>query len=325
MATYLITGGLGFVGGHLAEALRKAGHFVRILDDLSSGRRENAPADCEVIVGDVAEPKRVADAMEGVDGCYHLAAIASVERASKDWIGCHRVNLGGAINVFDAARNARGGKVIPVVYASSAAVYGDNADMPLKETAAASPLSAYGADKLGCELHARVAAYMFELPVTGLRFFNIYGPRQDPKSPYSGVISIFADRVLGGDAIAIHGDGEQVRDFIYVADVVRYLRAAMAKAGNGARVLNVCTGRATSIRVLAETLCRLNGKAVPIRHVAARPGDIRVSIGDPAAAARVLGLEARTDLETGLGRTLEYIRASLPGLSASGTSVATRR
>jgi len=198
MALYLVTGGCGFIGSHLVDELIRRGHLVRILDDLSTGQLSNVPIGTEVIRGDVADPETVAKVMQGTDGCFHLAAIASVERGNLDWLGTHRTNLTGAIAVFDAAgRTSRSGPV-PVVYASSAAVYGDNPATPLGEEAATRPLSAYGADKLGCELHAFVAGKVHGVPTCGLRFFNVYGPRQDPRSPYSGVISIFCERLRAG-------------------------------------------------------------------------------------------------------------------------------
>jgi nucleoside-diphosphate-sugar epimerase len=203
LALYLVTGGCGFIGSHLCEALVARGDRVRILDDLSTGKLENKPPAAELIRGDVADPVAVRTAMEGADGCFHLAAIASVERGNQDWLGTHRTNLTGAITILDAARRAGAGKPIPVVYASSAAVYGDNPEVPLAETATVRPLSAYGADKLGCELHARVASHVHGVPTVGMRFFNVFGPRQDPKSPYSGVISIFCDRLRAGQGIAI--------------------------------------------------------------------------------------------------------------------------
>ncbi len=187
--------------------------------------RPGAAATCRaaatLIEGDVADPAIVAQATAGVDGCFHLAAIASVEKGVTDWLGTHRANLTGTITVFDAIR--RHGSEIPVVYASSAAVYGDAATIPIAETEPRTPLSAYGADKYGCELHARVASHVHGIPTIGLRFFNVYGPRQDPKSPYSGVISIFCERIAAGLPIKIYGDGQQTRDFIYVADVVQAL------------------------------------------------------------------------------------------------------
>ena len=190
MSNYLVTGGCGFIGSHLVDDLVAAGHGVRILDDLSIGTLAHKPPGVEFIRGDVAEPTVVADALRDMDGCFHLAAVASVERSNMDWLGTHRTNLTGAVTVFNAARRT----ALPVVFASSAAVYGDNADFPLSEETRPRPLSAYGADKLGCELHGVVAGRIHRVPTCGLRFFNVYGPRQDPRSPYSGVISIFSDR-----------------------------------------------------------------------------------------------------------------------------------
>lgn len=303
MARYLVTGGCGFIGSHLADALVAGGDEVRILDDLSTGRRENAPRAAEVIVGDVADARVVRAAMAGVDGCFHLAAIASVERSTQDWAGTHAVNLTGTIHVLDAARRG-GGAAVPVVYASSAAVYGDNPRVPLAEDAETRPLSAYGADKRGGELHANVAAVVHGVASVGLRFFNVYGPRQDPRSPYSGVISIFVDRILDGRAVVIHGDGGQVRDFIYVGDCVAHLTAAMARLRArpvpAAAVYNVCGGRATSIVDLARLIGEIAGRAPDCRRGPPRAGDIRASVGDPSRARRELGIAAVTDIRDGL-------------------------
>ena len=304
MAFYLVTGGCGFIGSHLADGLVADGHRVRILDDLSTGKRENAPGEAEIVIGDVADGDTARQAMDGVDGCFHLAAIASVARSNEDWAGTHRVNLTGAINIFDAARGARPGGPVPVVYVSSAAVYGDNDDVPLAEDAATRPLTAYGADKLGCELHARVAHAVHGVPVLGFRFFNIYGPRQDPSSPYSGVISIFIDRIGAGGPVEIHGDGEQVRDFVYVQDAVRFLRRGMERCGGDPRVYNVCTGKPTSVNALAKILCDVAGREVEVRHVDARPGDIRVSLGDGARALAELDIRPQTPIESGLAETV---------------------
>ncbi len=303
MPTYLITGGAGFIGSHLADALLADGHDVRVLDDFSTGRRANLDPRCRVLVGDVADPAVLAQAMAGVAGCFHLAAIASVARGNADWRGTHHTNQSGSIAVFEAARDA--GR-IPVVYASSAAVYGDLGDAVAREDAVCAPRTAYGADKLGSELHGRVAWGVHGVPTLGLRFFNVYGPRQDPSSPYSGVVSIFAARLARGEGITLHGDGGQTRDFVFVADVVAHLLAAMARLGRapGAAVLNVCTGRATSVRDLAGTLARLLGRTPQIAHGPARPGDIARSLGDPARARELLGVSAATTLEQGLAALL---------------------
>lgn len=308
MARYLVTGGCGFIGSHLVERLLSAGHEVAVLDDLSSGKRENLPPLVPVTVGDVADAELVKRCVNGCDGVFHLAAVASVDRSREAWLETHRSNLTGAIAVFNAAKDAgAGGKPIPVVYASSAAVYGDNPNTPLKEDAATRPLSAYGADKLGCELHARVADGIFGVPVTGFRFFNVFGPRQDPKSPYSGVISIFAGKMAKGEQITINGDGEQVRDFVYVGDLVRFLTAAMAFPQAGAPVYNVCTGRPVSVNQLAETLARLTGRPLDARRGPPRQGDARISIGDPSRLEAAFGMACDLPFDAGLGLTLAWL------------------
>lgn len=301
MAKYLVTGGCGFIGSHLVDALLAAGHSVRVLDDLSTGKRRNIPeTSVELIIGNVGDPSVTRAAMQGVDGCFHLAAIASVQLSNQDWVGTHRVNLTGTIAVFDAARTAKAGAAVPVVYASSAAVYGDNANLPLSETELPVPLTAYGADKLGCELHAKVAGIVHGVPTCGFRFFNVFGPRQDPGSPYSGVISIFADKLRAGQGLTIFGDGQQTRDFVYVADVVRHLRAGMDGASAAAPVFNVCTGRKIAVGALAETMAGLLDVPLKIEHLPLRPGDIRHSLGDPARAKASLGVAAETSLSDGL-------------------------
>jgi UDP-glucose 4-epimerase len=250
---YLVTGGCGFIGSHLVDALSADGHLVRILDNLSTGTLTYKPPGVEFIHGDIIEPEIVADAMEGMDGCFHLAAVASVERGNLDWVGSHRTNI-TTVTIFDTARKAD--TPIPVVYASSAAVYGENLDT-LSEDTTPRPVSAYGADKLGCELHGFVASRVHGVPNCGLRFFNVYGPRQDPRSPYSGVITIFSNRLREGREITINGDGHHSRDFIYVVDVVNALRAAMKYSsanGNISDVFNICTGVETNIIDLAAKI-----------------------------------------------------------------------
>lgn len=317
MAGWLVTGGCGFIGSHLVETLLKRGERVRVLDDLSTGRRHKAIEGAELVVGDVANRDLVARMMAGMAGCFHLAAVASVQRCTEDWLGAHRTNLTGTITVFEAAR--RGGtRPIPVVYASSAAVYGDNPRVPLDESAVTRPLSAYGADKLACELQARVAWTVHGIPNVGLRFFNVYGPRQDPRSPYSGVISLFIDRTLAGRNVEIHGDGRQSRDFVYIADVVAHLLAAMQLPPEGARVFNVCTGRGTTILDLAQAVAELLGRRPALHHGPPRAGDIRTSLGDPDAASDALGLRATVAIREGLRRTLDAIAAPAAAAIAPG-------
>ena len=290
MRTFLVTGGCGFIGSHLCEALLKRGHAVRVLDDLSSGSRENLPGAAELIRGDIADVESANIALEGVDGCFHLAAVASVARGIEDWTGTHRVNLSGTINLLDQIRHLPSSRRIPFVYASSAAVYGDPQSLPLSESSVPRPLSAYGADKLGCELHARVATTVYGIPTVGLRFFNVYGPRQDPRSPYSGVISLFCDRLSRGEPVDIFGDGQQTRDFVFVRDVVKALMQAMAICPPGAPVFNLCTGRPTKIIDLAQLIASLSGAPLQHRFRPARPAEIRHFAGSPGKARAVLEL-----------------------------------
>ncbi len=299
MSRYVVTGGAGFIGSHLVEALLKAGHAVTVLDDLSTGTRDNLPPGAELALGSVTDRDLVRDMLKDADGCFHLAAISSVQRCTEDWAASHRVNVGGAVNIFDAARARK----IPVVYASSAAIYGDNRALPLQETEIPQPLSAYGVDKLTTEWNAGVAASLYGVPTTGLRFFNVYGPRQDPASPYSGVISIFARRLKDGKEITIYGDGGQTRDFVFVADAVAALRTAMQTPAPG-KVFNVATGRAVSLLALVEEISKVIGKEPGINFAAARPGDIRHSQGDPAGFIAAYNLPCNTQLHAGLAETI---------------------
>lgn len=316
MARYLVTGGCGFIGSHLTADLIARGHQVLVLDDFSTGRASNLAPGALLQRGDVTSADDVSRAVTAVDGCFHLAAIASVDRTNQDWIGTHRVNLGGMIEVLDAAHKAKvaRGVPVPVVYASSAAVYGDNPALPLAEDSALRPLSAYGADKLGCELHARAGGAVHGIPTMGLRFFNVYGPRQDPASPYSGVISIFCNRLFRGETVTIHGDGQQTRDFIHVGDVVLSLIAAMAVAATDAPVLNVCSGKPTSIVELAEAIA--GACEVPLRMASqpARRGDIKHSLGSNARLAQTLGARKTKSIQDGLADVVSWIRQGQPGL-----------
>jgi len=313
LARFLVTGGCGFIGSHLTATLIARGDAVRVLDDLSSGSLANLAPGATLLRGDIADPAALRDAMEGVDACFHLAAIASVERGVRDWPGTHRVNLSGTIAVLDAARARR----VPVVYASSAAVYGDAAALPIAEDAPTRPLSAYGADKLGCEQHARVAGAVHGIPTLGLRFFNVFGPRQDPRSPYSGVISIFCDRLVRGEAVEVFGDGGQTRDFVFVDDVVAALLAGTGAASTAAPVLNVCTGRPTPVRELAATVAALCGTPLVLEHRLPRSGEIRHSLGCPDRSRGALGLASPTALRDGLAEVVAWLKAGSPGLAAA--------
>lgn len=309
MSIYVITGGAGFIGSHLADSLLRAGHHVRVVDDLSTGHMENLDPAVEFIRGDVADRALMGQVAQGATGIFHLAAIASVQRSNEDWCGTHRANQAGTVAVLDAAREA--GRV-PVCYASSAAIYGDQGSAAIQESARPRPQTAYGVDKLGSELHAAVGFGVHGVATLGFRFFNVYGPRQDPASPYSGVISIFANRILGGQTITLHGDGLQSRDFVHVSDVVRHMIVGMdlLQREPQALVLNLCTGRGTTIRALADTLGLVSRSAPLIQQGAARAGDIRISLGNPSEAVRVLGLTAEVDLEAGLRTLLPVAEAA---------------
>jgi UDP-glucose 4-epimerase len=306
MARYLVTGGAGFIGSHLVEELTAAGHTVRVLDDLSTGRAENLPPSAELITASVTEPAAVRNAFDGIDGCFHLAAIASVERTQQEWWRSHGVNLSGTIAVLEEARRRQNmrGLPLPVIYTSSAAVYGNLSQIPISEDSGTNPLSPYGADKLGCEQHAAVAGSLFGMPTVGLRLFNVYGPRQNPHSPYSGVISIFCDRFLNKRGIEIHGDGQQTRDFVYVKDVVQAFQLAMNAATSSPKVFNICVGRGTTIRQLGETISKLCDLPFAASYKPHRAGDVRASIGDPSKASALLGFRAQISLEDGLAETL---------------------
>jgi len=309
MAHYLVTGGCGFIGSHLCERLQLLGHRVRVIDNLSSGHRINISPAIELMVGDVSDSAMVNRAMRGIDGCFHLAAIASVQRSNEDWLGTHAANQTAAITVFNESRRSS----IPVIYASSAAIYGDNEMARLSEQSTPRPITAYGADKLGCELHGRIASLVHGVPTCGLRFFNVFGPRQDPLSPYSGVISIFIHRLLAGLPLTIFGQGRQQRDFVYVGDVVDHLTAAMrvTAAAKTAKIFNVCRGRGTSIHGLAHLLGETIGITPHLTFAPAKEGDILTSIGDPSAAIEGIGVRASTGLRQGLRQTVDYLRPAM--------------
>lgn len=289
----VVTGGCGFIGSHVADALIASGHAVTILDDLSTGKASNAPAQAEVVIGDVADTALVHPLVAKADLVFHLAAVASVEQCEREPEASHRTNFIGTKTVLDAAKASP--KKPMVVYASSAAVYGDNPALPLDEDAQPAPLGHYGKDKLAGEVYARELG----IPSVGLRFFNVFGPRQDPHSPYSGVISIFTERAAAGRPITYFGDGEQTRDFIYVGDIVKLLLAAAGHQG-GAVIANGCTGKATSLKQLVATIGAILTRTPQTHHAEARSGDIRHSLGNPSRAKQLLGFTAATTLAEGL-------------------------
>lgn len=301
---YLVTGGAGFIGSHITERLLADGHQVRILDDFSTGKRENIPVSdaVSVIEGDVGDFDTVREWMEGIDIVFHEAAIASVPETVGNPLGSERTNYRGTLNVLEAARQARARRV---VFACSAAVYGDLPELPKQEDMPVRPLSPYAVDKLASEHACRVYARLYGLDTVALRYFNVFGPRQDPSSPYSGVISIFADRLRQGLQPTIYGDGEQTRDFVYVSDVVdANIRAAHTPAAAG-KAINVATGSTITINELLRTVCRIQGQPFEPGYLPAREGDIRHSRADISRAGALLDWEPRVAFETGLHSLFE--------------------
>jgi UDP-glucose 4-epimerase len=296
---YLITGGCGFIGSHLADALlAEGGNQVTILDNLSSGSRANAPAVARLIVGDICDAKLVGE-LVGVHDCIiHLAAIASVQACTEQWLHTHQTNVTGSITLLEAAVRAQ--RQPKFIYASSAAIYGDNPALPLRETAIAAPQNNYGLDKYALELYAAQAFAAYGLNSVGLRFFNVYGPRQNPNSPYSGVISKFAQAAKDNAPITIFGDGQQTRDFINVADIVQLIIAAANSAITGAKIANGCTGNATSLQQLAQHIREVSGAQLPVAYAPARQGDIVHSVGDAMQAARQFNFRAKVAIRDGL-------------------------
>ena len=312
----LVIGGAGFIGSHLVERLLREGHSVRVFDNLTTGKRENLAAagkDVELVVADVRHPERLQQEMRGCEVVFHQAAIVSVPYSVEHPHETLDVNLRGTLNVLDAARNAG---VRRVVMASSAAIYGEDPELPKRETMVPSPISPYGLEKLGSEHYLAIWAKLFGIETVGLRYFNVFGPRQDPSSPYSGVISIFVDRILKGENPTIFGDGLHSRDFVFVADVVEAnllagTRAARPpKAGDKAssRVYNIGGGKRTTLNELAAALGKICGREVKPKHAEPRAGDIRDSLADISRAREELGFEPRVAVEEGLRRLVESLK-----------------
>lgn len=299
MSKYLVTGGAGFIGLHLTEALLRAGHGVRVVDDFSTGSPGALDPAVELMQGDATDSALLRRATAGVAGIFHLAAISQDAQCREDWCAAHRVNQGGTVAVLDAAREAGG---LPICYASSAAIYGDQGSRAIQEGAKPRPRTILGADKLGSEQHAAVAFAQQGVPSLGLRMFHIYGPRRGGPAAHRDVVSIFAERILAGQVITLHGDGQQSRDFVHVADVVRHFFAGMQmlQLKPQALVLNLCTGRGTTMRGLADALGLAAARIPLVQFGPSRPGDLRAVLGDPNEAIHVLGVEAGIELEGGL-------------------------
>ncbi|WP_434560672.1 NAD-dependent epimerase/dehydratase family protein [Pseudomonas sp. Z5-35] len=301
----LITGGAGFIGSHLTDALLAKGHSVRILDDLSTGKRSNLPLDnpaLELIEGDVADAALLARAMLGCSGVAHLAAVASVQASVDDPVRTHQSNFIGTLNVCEAMRQAG---VKRVLFASSAAVYGNNGEgQSIDEETPKAPLTPYAADKLASEFYLDFYRRQHALEPAVFRFFNIYGPRQDPSSPYSGVISIFSERAQKGLPISVFGDGEQTRDFVYVEDLVDVLVQAIEKTEVDAGAVNVGWNQATNLKQMLQALAEVVGDLPTISYGPARSGDIRHSRADNRRLLERFQLPAQTPMSVGLARLL---------------------
>lgn len=298
MKKVLVTGGAGFIGSHSVDTLLAQNIPVRVLDNLSSGRRENLPPDhplLELVIGDIRDAAAVKLAMQGCSHCLHLAAQVSVTHSLNDPRASADTNVLGFVTVMEAVRAAR---IQRFVYASSAAVYGDPHELPLTEDADLDPLSPYGLEKLINERYADLYRRLHKLSAFGLRFFNVFGPRQDPQSPYAGVIALFAKRLQSGQTLPVFGDGQQTRDFILVGDVARANVAALEAEVNG--VCNVATGHSVTLLTLIDTLGRLYGAQPEIKFLPPRDGDIQRSAADPSRLERLLGIRAGTTLEQGL-------------------------
>ncbi|WP_426143608.1 NAD-dependent epimerase/dehydratase family protein [Pseudomonas sp. DWP3-1-2] len=304
-APVLITGGAGFIGSHLTDALLAKGFAVRILDDLSTGKRSNLPlnnARVELIEGDVADAALVARVAQGCQGVVHLAAVASVQASVEDPVRTHQSNFIGTLNVCEAMRQAG---IKRVVFASSAAVYGNNGEgEPISEDTPKSPLTPYASDKLSSEHYLDFYRRQHGLEPVIFRFFNIFGPRQDPSSPYSGVISIFAERADKGLPIAIFGDGEQTRDFFYVGDVVKLLTQALEIPDPQEGAINVGLNQTTSLNQLLGALSDVLGRLPEITYKEARSGDIKHSRANNQRLLSRFTLDEPTPLTVGLARLL---------------------
>lgn len=300
----LITGGAGFIGSHLVEQVLAAGHSVRVLDNLSTGKRENIPTNTQVefVEGDIRNAQTVRRAVAGTDAIVHLAAVASVQASVDDPLGTHASNFDGTLHLLDAARLEG---VRRFVYASSAAVYGDTEQLPVAESTVLKPLSPYAADKLAGEHYLSFYSGRYDIGAVAFRFFNIYGPRQDPSSPYSGVISIFADRLQHRAPVTIFGDGLQTRDFVFVTDLARLLLKAVNVPLNSFQVVNVGRGKSVSLLDLLGSFEQVAGRTIARTHAEPRHGDIRHSRADVVRLNQMFGGVTPTELTEGLSALWE--------------------
>jgi len=312
MSLYLVTGGAGFIGSHLTQALLQRGEQVRVVDNFSTGKRENVPAGVEVVTGDLADDGVAARAAAGCDYVLHQAAIPSVPRSVTDPLGTHRANVDGTMQMLVAARDAG---VKRLVFAGSSSTYGNSPVLPKREDMRAAPITPYALQKYIGEQYCQMFTSLYGLETVTTRYFNVFGPRQAPDSPYSGVISLFIKALLAGQAPLIHGDGRQTRDFTYVANVVDgVLRAATAENVAG-EVINVATGGRISLLELARSLQLIIGSQGADAPTAptfgpARAGDVKDSQADIFKARKLLGYEPAIPLEEGLRHTVAWFKAS---------------
>src|SRR6266851_568794 len=307
MASYLVTGGAGFIGSHLTEELSRRGHRVRVVDSLITGKRRNLEhvPGVDFLEGDLADMAVAERAVQGVEYVLHQAAIASVPRSVKDPITSNRANVVASLNLLVAARDAG---VKRLVYAGSSAVYGNTLTLPTREDMAPSPLSPYALQKLVAEQYCQMFTRLYGFETVTIRYFNVFGPRQDPGSPYSGVISLFATALLAGRQPLIYGDGEQTRDFTYVSNVVDgVLRACEAPKPAG-EVVNVATGGRISLNDLLGTMNRILGTDTQAIYLDVRAGDVKDSQADITKAGQLLGYVPLVGLEDGLKNTIDWCR-----------------
>ena len=307
---YLVTGGAGFIGSNIVDELVRRGHEVVVLDDLSSGKEENLSGVRERVdfrQGSITETETLKSACQGADFVVHLAARTSVPKSVKDPLETNLVNIDGTLNVLLASRDA---KVKRFVFAASSAAYGETPTLPKVETMQPEPISPYGVSKYVGELYAQVFGRVYGLENACIRYFNVFGPRQDPSSQYSGVLSRFMLAVIRGERPVIFGDGEQTRDFTYVANVVdETLRACEAKNASG-MVFNGGTGVRVTLNEVLKLLGKISGKQIQARYDAPRDGDIRDSQADISLARKVLAYEPRVHFEEGLQRTWEWYKSA---------------
>ena len=309
MYSYLVTGGAGFIGSHLTEELVRRGERVRVVDSLITGKRRNLQhlANVDFVEGDLAELAVARSAVQDIDFVLHQAAIPSVPRSVEDPITSNRANVDATLNVLVAARDAG---VKRVVYAGSSSAYGNTPTLPKREDMAAHPLSPYALQKLVGEQYMQMFTTLYGLETVTIRYFNVFGPRQDPSSPYSGVISVFAKALLENTAPTIYGDGEQTRDFTYIANVVEGVLRAVNAPGAAGAVVNVATGSRISLNRLFATMRDLTGSQVDVRYAPLRHGDVKDSQADITRARTLLGYEPLVSFEEGLARTVDWYRHS---------------